>query len=103
MCRDYVVWITGIRLSSAFKGALAMEKERSHDVVDLGMALLTTFVHNDAQGYTAMTKDLPGGDSEAIAGLGRVGELLVGIIAEMLGASKEESVHRIAAALAGAD
>ena len=80
-----------------------MEMERSRDVVDLGMALLTTFVHNDAQGYTAMTQDLPGGDSEAIAGLGRVCELLVGIIAEMLGASKEESVHRIAAALAGAD
>ena len=79
-----------------------MEKEKSRDVVDLGLALLTTFVHNDAQGYTVMTQDLPGGDSEAIAGLGSVCELLVGIIAEMLGASKEESVRRMAAAIAAA-
>jgi hypothetical protein len=77
-----------------------MKKETPHDVLDLGLALLTTFVHNDTQGYTVMTKDLPGGDSEAIAGLGRVCEVLVGIIAEMLGASKEESVQRIAACLA---
>lgn len=77
-----------------------MEKDKPRDVVDLGLALLTTFVHNDPQGYTVMTKDLPGGDSEAVAGLGRVCELLVGIIAEMLGASKEQSVQRIAAALA---
>ena len=77
-----------------------MEKEKPHDVLDLGLALLTTFVHDDPQGYTVMTKDLPGGDSEAIAGLGRVCEVLVGIIAEMLGASKEESVQRIAAGLA---
>ena len=77
-----------------------MEKEKSRDVMDLGLAILTTFVHDDPQGYTVMTRDLPGGDSEAIAGLGRVSEVLVGIIAELLGASKEESVQRIAAGLA---
>ena len=77
-----------------------MEKEKPHDALNLGLALLTTFVHDDPQGYIVMTKDLPGGDSEAIAGLGRVCEVLVGIIAEMLGASKEESVQRIAAGLA---
>lgn len=77
-----------------------MEKEKSRDVMDLGLAILTTFVHDDPQGYTVMTRDLPGGDSEAIAGLGRVSEVLVGIIAEMLGASKEESMQRIAASLA---
>ncbi len=76
--------------------------EESRDALDLGLALLTTFVHDDPQGYTVVTRDLPGGDSEAVAGLGRVCEVLVGIIAAMLDESTEESVQRIAAGLAAA-
>lgn len=32
-----------------------MEKEMPRDVLDLGLALLTTFVHDDPQGYTGRT------------------------------------------------
>ena len=78
-----------------------MEKEYATRRLGSGAGTsLTTFVHDDPQGYTVMTRDIPGGESEAVAGLGRVCEVLVGIIAEMLGASKEESVQRIAAGLA---
>ncbi|MDQ0823350.1 hypothetical protein QFZ79_001094 [Arthrobacter sp. V4I6] len=80
-----------------------MDEKKPDDLLDLGVAILTTFVHNDPQGFTLLTRDLPGGNSEAIAALGRVCEALVGMIAEMAGMSKEESLERIAAAFATAD
>ena len=80
-----------------------MDEQEPDELLDLGLAILTTFVLNDPQSFAAITKDLPGGSSEAIAGLGRVCEALVGMIAEMAGMSKEESLERIAAAFATVD
>jgi hypothetical protein len=70
--------------------------------VGLGVGILTTFVHDDPQAFMVITSDLSRGSSEAIAALGRVSAAMVGMIAEMLGVSKEEGLERIAAAFAAA-
>ena len=80
-----------------------MDEHEPDELLDLGLAILTTFVLEDPKGFSTITRDLPGGSSEAIAALGRVCEALVGMIAEMVGMSKEESLERIAAAFATAD
>ncbi|MCU1532835.1 MAG: hypothetical protein JWO49_2406 [Arthrobacter sp.] len=75
----------------------------SNDGVGLGVAILTTFVYNDPQAFTAITSDLPGGMAEALAALGNVSEAVLGVIAEVLEVSKEEALERIAAAFAFVD
>jgi hypothetical protein len=47
-----------------------------------------------------MARDLPGGDAEALAALGRVSEAVLGMMAGILEVSKEEALERIAAGFA---
>jgi hypothetical protein len=88
------------------QGALAMDERKLRpnpdELLGLGVGILTTFVYDDPHAFTVITSDLPGGVSEAIAALGKVSEAVVGMIAEMLGVSKEVAMERIAAAFAAA-
>jgi hypothetical protein len=64
-----------------------------NDGVGLGGAILTTFVYNAPFAFTAMARDLPGGDAEALAALGRVSEAVLGMMAGILEVSKEEALE----------
>lgn len=66
----------------------------------VGMAILTTFVRNDQEAFIDVTSDLPGGCAEAVAALGRVGEAMVSMIAELVGVSREQALTQIAASIA---
>jgi len=65
-----------------------------------GVAILTALVHGDKGAFNAVTGDLAGGCPEALAALGRVGEAMVSMIAELLGVTKEEALERVASAIA---
>ena len=66
----------------------------------VGVAILTTFVHDDQDAFMQITGDLPGGCAEAVASLGRVSEAMVAMIAQLLGVSKDDALRQIAAAIA---
>lgn len=69
----------------------------------IGVGILTSFVRNDQAAFVAITNELKGGCPEALAALGRVGEAMVSMIAELAGISKEEALEKVAMAIASAD
>lgn len=65
----------------------------------LAFGMLTTFVHGDQEGYIAIT-DQFGDCGEALAALGRVGQMLVTMLAESWEVSTEEALRLIGVAIA---
>lgn len=66
----------------------------------LGIALLTSLVRQDREAFLIIASELEGGNAQAVAILARLGEAMVGMIAELLQVSNEEALTRIAASLA---
>ncbi|MGP7815085.1 hypothetical protein [Glutamicibacter soli] len=66
----------------------------------LGIALLTSLVRQDREAFLIIASELKGGNAQAVAILARLGEAMVGMIAELLQVSNEEALTRIAASLA---
>ncbi|ALD65262.1 hypothetical protein ACPROK_08775 [Glutamicibacter soli] len=66
----------------------------------LGIALLTSLVRQDREAFLIIASELEGGNAQAVAILARLGEAMVGMIAELLQTSDEEALTRIAASLA---
>lgn len=66
----------------------------------LGIALLTSLVRQDCEAFLIIASELEGGNAQAVAILARLGEAMVGMIAELLQTSDEEALARIAASLA---
>ncbi|RKS16693.1 hypothetical protein DFO58_3248 [Arthrobacter sp. AG1021] len=66
----------------------------------LGIALLTSLVRQDREAFLIIASQLEGGNAQAVAILARLGEAMVGMIAELLQTSDEEALTRIAASLA---
>ncbi|GEM_PF-2288604 len=65
----------------------------------LGIALLTSLVHQDREAFLIVASELEGGNAQAVAILARLGQAMVGMIAELLQTSDEEALTRIAASL----
>lgn len=66
----------------------------------LGIALLTSLVRQDREAFLIIASELEGGNAQAVAILARLGEAMLGMIAELLQTSDEEALTRIAASLA---
>ncbi|KLI89187.1 hypothetical protein AA310_16075 [Arthrobacter sp. YC-RL1] len=66
----------------------------------LGIALLTSLVRQDREAFLIIASELEGGNAQAVAILARLGEAMVGMMAELLQTSDEEALTRIAASLA---
>lgn len=65
----------------------------------LAFGMLTAFVHGDQEGYMAIT-DQFGGCGEALGALGRLGQMLVKMLAENWEVSTEEALRLIGVAIA---
>lgn len=65
-----------------------------------GIALLTSLVRQDREAFLIIASEVEGGNARAVAILARLGEAMVGMIAELLQISDEEALTRIATSLA---
>lgn len=66
----------------------------------LGIALLTALVRQDREAFLIIAADLEGGNAQAVAILARLGEAMIGMIADLLQIDDEEALSRIAASIA---
>jgi hypothetical protein len=70
----------------------------NHPDAQLGIAMLTARLNGDREAFMTITKDMPEGYANAL--LMRTAEMMVNMIAELTGQTKDEALKSIAAALA---
>jgi len=80
------------------KGEWHAEHMANPPDAQLGIAILTARLHNDRAAFEQITADMPEG--YAVALLLRTAEMMVNMIADLSGQTKDEALKSIAAALA---
>ncbi len=70
----------------------------NHPDAQLGIAMLTARLNGDQDAFNQITRDMPEG--MAVALLMRTAEMMVSMIAELTGQTRDEALKSVAAALA---
>lgn len=66
----------------------------------LGVALLTSLVRQDREAFLLVASELDGGNAQAVAIMARLGETMIGMIADLLKINNEEALTRVATSIA---